>query len=381
MASPPRRHLAIVEFAPEHAEGLAAFYRRVWDPAATAESVLAGRANVIAANPAAIDGKIHTVIAILDGEVIGHFTSYPERLRIGGADHRVAWTAGFHVLPEHRSGPIGVMLAKEMARVAPNSMCTTVLDAPLRIFTAMGWKHVGTVPNLVYFTRPGEVLRRLPLAVMGDSGRRRRGLQALQRAGLAGASGGLLGLGLRALGAWAGGTPVQIRVVTGVAEWDGRAEADALWAHCAPRVAAGLARDGARVIYRFRDERYVLIEARRDGALAGWVVLRRPETAGSERLGGVRVAPVSDLMFDPAESGVGISLLRAAARFARGGFADALVLSTPHEATLALARRIGFVPMAGNLHLVVHASLLTDAVPAFAEWWHARGDGDADQSF
>lgn len=381
MASPPRRQLAIVEFAPEHAEGLAAFFRRVWDPAATAESVLRGRANVIAANPAARDGKIHTVIAILDGEVIGHFTSYPERLRIGAAEHRVAWTAGFHVLPEHRSGPIGVMLAKEMARVAPNSMCTTVLDAPLRIFTAMGWKHVGTVPNLVYFTRPSEVLRRLPLAVMGESGARRSLLQALQRTGLAGVSGGVAGLALRALGASAGGTPVQTRTVTAVAEWDGRAEADALWARCTPQVTAGLVRDGARVCYRFRDERYVLIEARRGATLAGWVVLRRPEDAGSERLGGLRVAPVSDLMFDPSEPGVGIALLRAAARFARGGFADALVLSTPHEATLGLARRLGFLPMAGNLHLVVHASLLTEPAPSFAEWWHARGDGDADQSF
>jgi predicted N-acetyltransferase YhbS len=381
MASTSRRQLAIVQFTPEHAEGLAAFYRRVWDPAATAASVLEGRANVIAANPAASDGRIHTVLAILDGEVIGHFTSYPERLRIGGAERGVAWTAGFHVLPEHRSGPIGVMLAKEMGRVAPNSMCSTVLDAPLRIFTAMGWRHVGTVPNYVYFTRPSEVLRRLPPELMGQSGARRFVLSSLQRSGMAGLCGGLVGLMLRARTAGLGRSFVQTRTVTKVADWVSRAEADALWARCAEDVAAGLVRDGARVCYRFRDERYVLIEARRAGALVGWIVLRRPEEGGSDRLGGVRVAPVSDLMFDPSDLGVCASLLRAAIRYARGGFADALVVSTPHTPTIQMARRLGFLSMAGNLHLVVHASLLADATPNFEEWWHARGDGDADQSF
>jgi hypothetical protein len=383
MASPARRQLAFVEFTPEYADRLAAFYRKVWDPAATADSVLAGRARVVAANPAAADGRNETVLALLDDVVVGHFTSHPERVAFAGAVKRVAWTAGFHVLPEHRNGPLGVMLAKEMLRAAPHSMCTTVLDAPLRIFTALGWKHVGTVPNFVYVADPAAIAQRIQPERVGLRGPTARALTLLQRVGIAGATAGLSGLALRAWSATTSQARVTTRVFENIALWPGLAEADALWGRCAAGIAASLVRDAARLRWRFAQTpgRYVIIEARERSALVGWLVLRRPKHEGDDRLAGTRLAPLSDLLFPPDRMDVAASLILAATRYCREGFAQALLASTPHTGTARLLRRIGFLPMAGNLHLVVHPRVLPSPEPAFNEWWHARGDGDADQSF
>jgi predicted N-acetyltransferase YhbS len=380
----PRRQLAVTRFTPDHAEILAEFYRKVWDPSATADSVLEGRSTMAARNPAAADGSIATVLAILDGAVVGHLTSIPDRVWTGGEEKRVAWLAGFHVLPEHRNGPLGVMVAKEMLRVAPASMTTTVMDAPLRIFTALGWSHVGTVPNQVHIPDPAVVARRLSPEQAGIGGVPGRAFGLLQRLGLAGPLAGAAGSLVRGWSRTAHREGVSIAVHTDIGSWQGLPEADEAWARWAPGVEASLVRDGARLRWRFgaKPGRYILLEAREHGTLVGWIVLRTPPEGGEPRLAGIRLATISDLMFPPDRPGVATALLRGAADHARRtGFAEALLASTPHRETQALLRRQGYLTMAGNLKLVVHPSLLPGEPLPFDRWWHARGDGDADQSF
>jgi len=380
-----RRTLVIAEYTAAQAPALASFIRKVWDPAATAESVEASRAAVARVNPGAVDGRIPTVLGLLDGDAVAHFTSIPERLWLRGSQRPVAWTAGFHVLPEHRNGPLGVMVAKEMARVAPNSMCTTVLDAPLRIFTALGWRHVGTVPNQLRLLDAVALARRLDASRIGLSSRTGQLFALAKRSGLATAGAWAAGLVLDAWGATARtAARVQTRVVDDLSRWDGFADADTLWKRCAPMIAASVVRDGQRLRWRFAGapDRYVLIEGRERGTLVGWLVLKLPGARGDERLGGLRVSPVVDLLFPPEQPAIAARLLRAAERHLRGGrLAEAMLVSTPHAPTRRLLARLGYLDVGGNLHLVVHASVLPDPAPRFDEWWHARGDGDADQSF
>lgn len=383
--APARRKLEIAEYSADRAPALAAFIRQVWDPAATPEGVEASRAAIARANPGAVNGRIPTILALLDGEPVAHFTSIPERLSVAGATQPVAWTAGFHVLPEHRNGPLGVMVAKEMVRVAPNSMCTTVLDAPLRIFTALGWRHVGTVPNQLRVLNSVALARRLDPARIGLSSRTARCFALAKRTGAA------------TLGAWLGGAALRLwaatasrargvttQVVPDIARWNGFDEADALWARCAGQIAASVVRDGKRLRWRFAvvAERYIMIEGREAGALVGWVVLKRPSAEGDPRLGGLRVSPVVDLMFPPDRPEVAATLLTAAERHLRKDrLAEAMIASTPHGPTRRLLARLGYLEIGGNLHLIVHPSLTPDPAPSFDAWWHARGDGDADQSF
>ncbi len=383
--APVRRALEIAEYTADRAPALAAFIRQVWDPAATAEGVEASRAAIARVNPGAVNGRIPTILALLDGEPVAHFTSIPERLSMAGAAQPVAWTAGFHVLPEHRNGPLGVMVAKEMVKVAPNSMCTTVLDAPLRIFTALGWRHVGTVPNQLRLLDAVALARRLDPARIGLSSRTGRYFALAKRTGAA------------TLGAWLGGGALRLwaataarargvttQVVPDIACWNGFDEADALWARCAAKIAASVVRDGKRLRWRFAvaAERYIMIEGREAGALVGWVVLKRPSAEGDPRLGGLRVSPVVDLLFPPNRLEVAASLLAAAeAHLRQTRLAEAMIASTPHAPTRRLLARLGYLEIGGNLHLIVHPSVMSDPAPSFEAWWHARGDGDADQSF
>lgn len=380
-----RRALEIAEYSADRAPELAAFIRRVWDPNATAEGVEASRAAIARTNPGAVYGRIPTILALLDGQPVAHFTSIPERLSIAGAAQPVAWTAGFHVLPEHRNGPLGVMVAKEMVKIAPNSMCTTVLDAPLRIFTALGWRHLGTVPNQLRVLDAVALARRLDPARIGLSSRTGRYFVLAKRTGVA------------SLGAWLGGSALRIwaatasrdrgattQAVPDLARWNGFDEADALWERSAAKIAASVVRDGKRLRWRFAAaaDRYILIQARQAGALVGWIVLKRPSAEGDPRLGGLRVSAVVDLMFPPDRPEVASTLLGAAeAHLRQDRLAEAMIASTPHAPTRRLLARLGYVEIGGNLHLIVHPSVLSDPAPTFDAWWHARGDGDADQSF
>ena len=381
----PRRkpRVEVVEYAPSHAALLAAFIRKVWDPGATVESVLAGRAQAAAANPGAVGGRIPTVLLLYDGEVVGHLTSIPERLSFGGHVEPASWTAGFHVLPEHRNGPIGVMVAREMAKVAPASLCTTVLDAPLRIFTALGWKHIGTVPNQLLVLDGAEFAQRADTSRISYPAVAAAG-RLLRRAGIAGAAGAAAGMAIRSWAMHAGQDRSITTTASPLAAWGGLGETDAVWARSAPMIAASVVRDEARLRWRFlaSGNAYEVVEARRAGRLVGWMLLKRPRPEGDERIGGLRLVPIVDLVYEPSDRAVLRRLVSAAAGHVREGrLGHALLASTPHAGTRATFRHSGFIEVTGNLHLVVSPAALPAQQPRFDEWWHARGDGDADQSF
>ena len=105
----------VVRAADEHAEVLAEFYRRVWDPAATAERVLGGR-RAAATDPAGAGEPPPTFIFLADGAVVGHVTTIPVRLWDSGSEHVFHWVKGLMVLPEHRRGPVGFLLLRETLR-------------------------------------------------------------------------------------------------------------------------------------------------------------------------------------------------------------------------------------------------------------------------
>lgn len=378
-----RASVSVAAFTDADAADLAGFIRQVWDPGATAESVLEGRRRLAAR---IVDGGTHipTVLLRVDGAVVGHLTSLPERVAFGGRQRPISWLVGFHVLPEYRNGPVGVLIAKEMLRIAPHSMCSMVLDAPLRIYTALGWRHLGTVPDLVCVLDGAAVAKRVDPRRFGALAKGARLLDAARRTGLAPLGGGAAS----ALARWWASTAPRATglefVVGDAAAFSAVRDADALWERCAHAIPASVVRDGHRVRHRFGDApgRYVVVEAWARSRLAGWAVVRRPRAEGDERLGGVRVAPIADLMFDPARPALAAALVHAAVdTVRREGMAEAVIASSPDRRLRAVLQRAAFVPAGATLHLVAHPSVLPDPAPAFDAWWHARGDGDADQSF
>jgi len=97
----------VIRVEERHLPLLAEFVRAVWDPHATAERLGEARAGLAAANPAAPGEPPPTFLFLRDGRPVGHLTTIPARVAVGGREHPAHWMKGFWVLPEHRNGPVG----------------------------------------------------------------------------------------------------------------------------------------------------------------------------------------------------------------------------------------------------------------------------------
>jgi hypothetical protein len=292
------------------------------------------------------------------------------------------------VLPEFRKGPIGFLVCKELAAHLPRAMGLVVAPAARRLFTATGYADLGAIGNFVRLLRPGVVARQLDVGALGLALPRwlTGAVRIAQRTGVAGLAGAGAGLALDVIAA-------ATRRARGIAtSWanaaPSEAELDAVWRSARSALAASPVRDGRYLQSRFAatgtaaDGRYVFCSARDGTRLAGVAVVRQPRASGDPRLRNVRVATLSDIVFPPQRADVGFALLGCVEQAARAAGAAAILGSTSHRALARLLRRQAYVPLPGNVHVLLHdRSTATRWPQDLGAWWLARGDGEADEVF
>lgn len=380
--------LEVLEAGDSHAAEIAAFFRAVWDPAATADAVIAARREAATRNVAEPGAPPPTWIALQAGQVLGYVTTIPSRWWDGRQDHPAHWLKGLMVLPEFRSGPIGYLLLKAAAARLPLSGGLAVAPAARRLFEALGYKDLGAIPNWIQPLAPGSVLQRLDLDTLGLSShlawanRPLRLLQATRLAGLGGAAAGVLlrgvTFGARILAGSDRG--VQLQAPPPVEEL-----AD-LWQRVQEHFPSGPVRTPEYLLDRYpigSTSPYLWLASRAGAQLSGIAVLRRPREQGDERLRGIRVATIADLLYSPNRPAGGLALLSAAAAAGRTVGADALLTSTSSPALAGLLRRQCYVRMAGNVHFLLRGESGAGQAlgSALTDWWLTRGDGQADEVF
>src|SRR5207249_11989164 len=161
------------------------------------------------------------------------------------------------------------------------------------------------------------------------------------------------------------------------------AELDGVWHSARRALAASPVRDGRYLRSRFADSgaaeegRYVFCRAREGARLIGIAIVRQPKASGDPRLRNIRVATLSDIVFPPQRSDVGFALLGSVEDAARAAGADVILCSTSHRALARLLVRQAYVPLPGNVHVLLHDR--TDATrwpQDLGAWWLARGDGE-----
>ncbi|MGH7664212.1 MAG: GNAT family N-acetyltransferase [Gemmatimonadaceae bacterium] len=374
----------VVRVEDHHAALLAEFFRRVWDPGATVAGVLAARRAAAAENPIRRGEDVPTFVFLKDGRVVGHVGTLPIRVWNSGIERPAHWVKGLMVLPEQRNGPVGFLLLREAVRHLGDAMALVVQPAPRRLFQALGFADLGVLPNYLRVLRPAALMRRLDLAALGLTGLPRwlpRLVRSLQRTGMAGLAGALGG---GAMGLWARAAGGAEPVVTPAA-LDGR-EVDDLWRRVRGSVSAAPVRDARHVgtlQARGGEGAYVSLSVRGRSALEGYAIVRRPHELDDGRLRGIRMATLSDVLFPPHMSGVGLALIAGAEEIARGMGADALVCSASHAALRPLLRRRAFAPIPGNVHVLFRPNALDTSAPpsALDGWWLLRGDSAADEVF
>lgn len=383
-APAPGRTTGVVRMDAAHAPLVAEFLRQVWDPEATPDSVLAGRRDAAATNTAE-PGQPPPSFLFLRGErVLGYVTTLPCQLWSGGREHPAYWMNGLMVLPEFRSGPVGYTLVKSASEALPVAMAISVAPPARRLFEALGFRDVGTIPNAVRVIRPRQFLTRLDLGALG-LGRLPRWLppafEVLKRAGLTPVmAAALRGLDAVFTGLQSGGRRLDVAIASSL---DG-VDVTSLWHAARGDLAFAAVRDldAWRARYEAaRPGRYSFVVVGAPGALRAVAVVRSPSEAGDDRLRGIRVATLADLVWRPADTPALHAALRGADAAALALGADALLCSATMPALLEGLRRRAFVPVGGNLHLLVHPRGGA-AVPETLSVCHVmRGDACADDVF
>jgi GNAT superfamily N-acetyltransferase len=379
--------LEIVRADDTHAEALAAFIREVWNPAATATSVLAARASAARDNVAEPGVAPPTWIALRDGRILGYVTTLSARFSNGTRDWPGYWIKGLMVLPEFQGGPIGYHVLKAAAASLPLSGGLAVAPAARRLFTALGYADCGAIDNWLRPLRPARIVQRVDVSRLGLSRMPSwmpKLVNVARATGLGAAAGWSAGWALRSTGgirrAGAVGLSSEVLDPTRHAQ-----DVDALWQRCSAGLGSAVVRNSAYFVPRYPtgpDAHYRWVGVRRGDSLAGVAIVRTPRDASDERLRGIRVATLSDLLFDPADANAGLALLGAVERTARQFEADALLASSSSMPAVRLLRRQWYVPLGGSIHLLFRSS--GESAPQFgktvADWWLQRGDGGSDDA-
>jgi hypothetical protein len=167
-----------------------------------------------------------------------------------------------------------------------------------------------------------------------------------------------------------------------------QSQIDGLWQRCRTDYAAAPVRDGKAMLLRYdsnsraADKTYSAVAVYRDQTLLalGWV--RRPREQGDARLGGLRMASLSDLLVSPGDLPAINALLVAAEACAASLGAEAILCSASHIALAKPLRRRRYVSIAGNVHFFMRGEPASGAWPStVGQWWLARGDSEADAVF
>lgn len=358
--------IEVVEADDRHVEALAEFYRKVWDPEASGAGVRAARRSA-ANNPVTPGTAPPTFVCLRNDRVIGFVTTLPVRMHTGGVERVGHWVKGLMVSPEHRNGPVGMLVLRHAIRQLGLVGAMVVQPAPRRLFEALGFTDVGVIPNHVRVLRAEHFLRaaRLrPLAWLG-------------------------GLAARAATtAWtAFSEPAKRSAGTTRCSIEPPAEEElnTLWQRARGGIEAGSARDGASLRWRYGltgGGLYHWVTVRSPMGLTGVALLRAPREEGDPRLRGIRVATLSDLLFAPRDSATGLALLAGAEGRAHSLGADAVLCSAAHRRIHGVLHRRAFVPIPGNVHFLLRdPDHPGDGVPSIEDWWLTRGDSNADEVF
>ncbi|MGH7658059.1 MAG: GNAT family N-acetyltransferase [Gemmatimonadales bacterium] len=379
----PRQTVEVVRAGPEHAGAMAEFFRATWSPGSTAERVLQSRAEEARSNPGGGGEEPPTFLWLADGKVLGYVSTIPGRIRTASGEHRAHWMKGLMVLPEHRNGPIGFMVLKEAVRSLGCTLSIAAAAPALRLFKALGFQDLGPIPNRLRVLEPGRLFAELDVERLGLRGLPIWVPDAVNIARGFGVS-ALVGFyGKTLTGGW------QLfsrhrgrRLETGSLATP--EEFDALWKALEGSIAGSPVRDSAYLGWRYdwsEGGEYRLATVREGERLAGFAVIREPRKAGDPRLAGIRLAVLSEFVFDPAAPGSGDALLRAVDRTARNLEADAILCSATHSKALPVLHRRGYLKIPGNIHLLQRDPGGECALPeTLGDWWVTRGDGDADEA-
>jgi hypothetical protein len=367
------------------ADAIAEFMRAAgWNNNATSDGVREWLQSSAARNPFA-PGSAPPVVGVFIGpRLVACLTSLPTRFWNGKEFAQAHWLKGFWVLEQYRDGLIGYMLLKEMLKHVGLAASMPAALVPRRLSVALGMLDLGAVRNYIQPLRVARILRRLDpelLKLNGVSSTATLGLKFAKIPPIAYAIEALAALSLATLrlpGALAAGaltTALEERLPS-------QSDLDSLWARAQGNAMCCAERSGAYLKWRYErgaESRYGFALCWRGTDLVGLAVVQPPERLDDPRLAGLVIGSMVDLLLDPDCPGALRGVLAAARSWARAQNQDALLLTASSLALRAPLLRAGFMPMPGNIHLMLRDPDGKQGLSRnLDEWMVTRGDAWSD---
>ena len=378
----------VTRITDDNSDAVAGFFRKVWTESATGERVRRARHDEARSNPASPGSDVPAVVYLRDGEVVGHLGTIPVKFWNGRYETPGHWLKGFMVLPEYQNGPVGFAVLKEMLKHVNVSGAMVVGLPARRLFQAVGFVDCGVIPNCVSLLRAASVATRIDIAGLGLGlpPWLHRAARTSQKAGLAWAAGAMAGTGFRA---WRALHRSSSQFTTDLSGGlPSRSALDDLWARARPTIGAGAVRDGRFLSWRYHTgagavyEAVAVYERSNERRLVAIAVVRRWRDTPDQRLRGIKLATLSDILFCADEPAAGLAALAGAERVAHRMGADAILCSAAHPALASVLRRRAYLPLPGNVHLMLRDTKRSAEQPLEVDaWWVTRGDASSDEAF
>jgi hypothetical protein len=366
------------------ADAIAQFMRTAgWDANATTGGVGEWLRKSAAQNPFEPGAEPPVVGVFIGPLLVACLTSIPTRIWNGKELATAHWLKGFWVLDQYRDGLIGFLLLKEMLKHVGLAVSMPAALLPRRLSVALGMLDLGAVRNYIEPLRIARILRRLDPKLLELNGVPKPASIALKLAKItpvAYAADALMTLGLTALR-----LPSALTGRTLTKQLGGRlptkADLDSLWARARAATGCCATRSGAYLHWRYErgEDRYWFASCWRGTELVALAVVQHPERLDDPRLAGLVVGSVVDLVLDPSCPAALPCVLGVARRWARSLKYDALLLTMSSLKLRAPARRAGYIPMPGNVHLMLRDPGDKHGLsPKLDDWMVTRGDAWSD---
>lgn len=379
-------HVEVVRVTDKHAGAIACFFRHVgWDLESTEKKVLAARESAAATNPVEPGMDIPTFAFISDDVIVGYITTIPVQMWDGANETSAYWMKGFMVLEEYRNGPVGFMVLKEAIRQVELAGSLVVAEPARRLLQAMGFVDQGVLGNYISILRPAKVLHTLDFKALNISripGWLVRMITVCQRTGLALLAGYIIGpfLYFRKMIYRTGFNELTIETDREKLSID---ELDVLWKIVRQSYTAAPVRNGVYMKWRYMsdsEQLYSFVTVHENNKLAGVAVVRKPKKVRDERLKGIRLATLSDILYPADRKDIGRALLMGAEKQAKNTQADVLLCSASYSSLQGILLKQGYISVPGNIHFLLRTPDM-DMPNGINNWWITRGDGNSDEVF
>jgi hypothetical protein len=131
--------------------------------------------------------------------------------------------------------------------------------------------------------------------------------------------------------------------------------------------------------HRYDRDRYRFVTVRERGILRALAIVRAPRPQSDDRVSGLSLGALSDLVVRQRDSRAAIVATRGAAALTRQLGGDGILASTPSRWIGRLLVSQAWLPVPGNLCFLVRETNPAQAWPTgLGQWWLMRGDGESD---